>query len=220
MAWARTVAVVVPSPAVSEVFEATSRTICAPAFSISSFSSISLATVTPSLVIVGEPNFFSMTTLRPRGPRVTLTASASLLTPRRMAWRASSLYVILLAIVCVSSCCGCSAFDDGEDFVLAKDRVLNVVELDLGAGVLSDQDRVALLDVEFDALAVIVELSFADGDDLGLLRLLFGRVGDDDAATNGLFGVLAADDDAVVERPELQISCNCHGCFSFRFSGF
>ncbi len=80
---------VVPSPATSEVFEATSRTIWAPMFSSGSASSISLATVTPSLVIVGEPNFFSMTTLRPLGPRVTLTASASLLTPRRIAARAS-----------------------------------------------------------------------------------------------------------------------------------
>jgi hypothetical protein len=59
-------------------------------FSSESWSSISLATVTPSLVIVGDPNFFSMTTLRPFGPRVTLTASASLLTPWRMRWRASS----------------------------------------------------------------------------------------------------------------------------------
>jgi hypothetical protein len=58
-------------------------------FSSGSWSSISLATVTPSLVIVGEPNFFSMTTLRPFGPRVTRTASASLLTPRRIAARAS-----------------------------------------------------------------------------------------------------------------------------------
>src|ERR1700679_4119608 len=49
MAWARTVAVVVPSPATSEVLEATSRTICAPMFSRPSCSSISLATVTPSL---------------------------------------------------------------------------------------------------------------------------------------------------------------------------
>src|ERR1043166_8802258 len=46
------VAVVVPSPATSEVFDATSRTICAPMFSSGSFRSISLATVTPSLVIV------------------------------------------------------------------------------------------------------------------------------------------------------------------------
>ena len=60
---------VVPSPATSEVFEATSRTICAPMFSSAFASSISLATVTPSLVMVGEPNFFSMTTLRPFGPK-------------------------------------------------------------------------------------------------------------------------------------------------------
>ena len=82
---ARTVAVVVPSPATSEVFEATSRTSCAPTFSIGSFSSISLATVTPSLVMVGEPNFFSITTFRPLGPSVAFTASASVFTPRRIA---------------------------------------------------------------------------------------------------------------------------------------
>ena len=77
MAWASTVAVVVPSPARSDVLVATSFTICAPMFSIASLSSISFATVTPSLVIVGEPNFLSMTTFRPLGPRVTFTASAS-----------------------------------------------------------------------------------------------------------------------------------------------
>ena len=55
MAWASTVAVVVPSPAMSEVLEATSLTICAPMFWSLSFSSISLATDTPSLVTVGAP---------------------------------------------------------------------------------------------------------------------------------------------------------------------
>ena len=68
IAWASTVAVVVPSPAMSLVFEATSRTICAPMFSNLSLSSISLATVTPSLVMRGAPKLFSMTTLRPFGP--------------------------------------------------------------------------------------------------------------------------------------------------------
>ncbi len=67
MARASTVAVVVPSPATSEVLEATSRTSWAPMFSCLSLSSISLATVTPSLVMSGEPNFFSMRTLRPFG---------------------------------------------------------------------------------------------------------------------------------------------------------
>ncbi len=55
IAWARTVAVVVPSPARSLVRDATSRTIWAPMFSNLSSSSISLATVTPSLVMRGEP---------------------------------------------------------------------------------------------------------------------------------------------------------------------
>ena len=55
IAWASTVAVVVPSPAWSLVFEATSLTICAPIFSNLSESSISLATVTPSLVMRGAP---------------------------------------------------------------------------------------------------------------------------------------------------------------------
>ena len=98
MACASTVAVVVPSPATSEVFDATSRTICAPMFSSGSLRSISLATVTPSLVMTGEPNFLSRTTLRPLGPRVTFTASASRFTPRRIAWRESFPYVICFAM--------------------------------------------------------------------------------------------------------------------------
>jgi hypothetical protein len=73
-AWARTVAVVVPSPATSSVFFATSLTSSAPIFSYGSSSSISLAMLTPSLVMVGAPHFFSRTTLRPLGPSVTLTA--------------------------------------------------------------------------------------------------------------------------------------------------
>src|SRR5687767_5253641 len=69
-------------------------------FSSASFRSISLATVTPSLVIVGEPNFFSRMTLRPFGPRVTFTALARLLTPRRIPCREESPYTICLAMGC------------------------------------------------------------------------------------------------------------------------
>ena len=74
-------AVVVPSPAESFVLLATSLTSCAPIFSNLSLSSTSLATVTPSFVILGAPKDLSITTLRPLGPSVTLTASASLFTP-------------------------------------------------------------------------------------------------------------------------------------------
>merc|ERR1719464_1291843 len=90
MARARTVAVVVPSPATSFVFEATWRTNCAPRFSYLSPNSMFLATVTPSLVILGGPYDVSMATFRPFGPNVTSTASAILLTPTRMADLASA----------------------------------------------------------------------------------------------------------------------------------
>src|SRR5689334_15370655 len=53
---------------------------------------------TPSLVIVGAPHFFSRTTLRPFGPRVTLTASASVFMPRSRPRRASSLKAISFGI--------------------------------------------------------------------------------------------------------------------------
>src|SRR6476469_3191698 len=97
-AWASTVAVVVPSPATSSVFLATSLTSSAPIFSYGSSSSISLAMDTPSLVIVGAPHFFSRTTLRPFGPRVTRTASARMFMPRSRPRRASSSKAMVLAI--------------------------------------------------------------------------------------------------------------------------
>src|SRR5271156_3393672 len=188
MAWARTVAVVVPSPATSEVFDATSRTICAPIFSSAFDSSISLATVTPSLVIVGEPNFFSITTLRPFGPSVTFTASARMLTPRRIACRESSPCRICFAIVLLLFL-GSSTdqialneapeapimrrsrgirhevllLEDAEDFFFAHDQQLFAVDLDLGARVLAEQDAVASLDVEREHLALVVRLALANG---------------------------------------------------------
>ena len=55
IAWARTVAVVVPSPATSFVLVATSFTSWAPISSNGSSNSISFAIETPSLVISGEP---------------------------------------------------------------------------------------------------------------------------------------------------------------------
>jgi len=98
IACANNVAVVVPSPATSFVFVATSFTSCAPMFSYGSESSISLAIVTPSLVICGEPNDLFKTTFLPFGPKVTFTVSANALTPLSIARRASSSYLIIFAI--------------------------------------------------------------------------------------------------------------------------
>src|SRR5262249_42617619 len=146
MASASTVAVVVPSPATSEVLEATSRTMRAPMFSYLSSSSISLATVTPSLVTVGEPKDFWMMTLRPLGPRVTLTARASLATPRRIASRASWSNAICLALMVNVSSVPCPlaqmirvvSVENGENVFLVHDEDfaggLAVLELVAGPG--------------------------------------------------------------------------------------
>src|SRR3984893_12766389 len=146
MLCARMVAVVVPSPATSLVLDATSRTICAPMFSSGSLSSISLATVTPSLVIVGPPNFFSRTTLRPFGPRVTFTASASWFTPRRIACREASEYTICFAIVFLSLGRFLHLYGHGiqnpEDFVLTHDQKFFAIQLDIASGVFAEQNLV------------------------------------------------------------------------------
>src|SRR5512142_3355904 len=110
-------------------------------FSRGSLSSISFATVTPSLVMRGEPNFLSRTTLRPFGPSVTRTASARRLTPRSMAWRESSPYVICFDI-------GSPSPHDREDFVLANDQHFLALDLDLVPGVLAEQDPIPHLHVE------------------------------------------------------------------------
>src|SRR5580698_6464611 len=148
IAWARTVAVVVPSPALSLVLEATSRTICAPMFSNLSSSSISLATVTPSLVMRGAPNDLSRITLRPFGPSVTLTALLRISTPRNKRSRASDEKRTSLADMMFNPWLemrgqigsgrlflrGAGALDHTHDVGLLHDQKVLAVDLDLGAG--------------------------------------------------------------------------------------
>src|SRR3954451_20784382 len=194
-AWASTVAVVVPSPAASLVLVATLLASCAPRFSYGSSSSTSRAIVTPSLVMVGVPNFLSRTTLRPRGPRVTLTVSASLSTPRSSERRASSLNLMLLAMGPFRSGGAGrrrpprnpsdrvarggrgrrgtrdaeeSLLHDGEQVAGREHEVLLAAVDDLGAAVLGVDDDVADLDVERHALAVVVDAAGAHGDDRAL----------------------------------------------------
>src|SRR5678809_159902 len=99
-------------------------------------TSTSFATVTPSLVTVGEPHDFSMTTLRPRGPRVTFTAFASMLRPFAISARAPDEKMIsLAAIVLFLARYGMRLVENREEVVLAHDQVLFAVDLDLGARV-------------------------------------------------------------------------------------
>src|SRR5205814_628176 len=107
-------------------------------------------TVTPSLVIVGFPNFFSMTTLRPLGPRVTFTASASWSTPRLRRERASVLNSRYLAVICFLS----RSAELGDDVGFLDQDDLFLVQLDLRAGVLPIDDAVADLQLHRDPLAL------------------------------------------------------------------
>src|SRR6202163_1130382 len=149
MVCASSVAVVVPSPATSFVLVATSRRSCAPVFSMGSLSSISRTIVTPSLVTVGAPNFFSRTTLRPLGPSVMRTDEATMSMPFFRACLASTSNVTVFAIcffplplllLAVRS-------DYCEHVLLRHDQVIDFVELELVAGVLRVQDLVAHLEL-------------------------------------------------------------------------
>src|SRR5438094_5873281 len=160
--------------------------------------------------MVGLPNFLSMTTLRPFGPIVALTAAARMLTPRSRAARPSSLNITCLGMlvlllgrfdgmdrtqirsVCVSRGpasreaaahrARVTLLDDAEHVLFAQDQILLVLDLHLGPGVLAEQDLVAGLHVQGDPLAVVPDLAVAHRDDLALLGLLLRGVGDDNAA--------------------------------------
>src|SRR5260221_3941054 len=177
---AKTVAVVVPSPAMSLVLLATSRTIWAPMFSYGSSSSISFATVKPPLVMLGEPNFLSRTTLRPFGPSVTLTARLSFSTPRSNALRASSSNNNCFAAMMNHS--SGLLFNHAEDVFLAHDEIIFAINLDLRAAILADQHAITFLHRERDELAVIVTFACAQSDHFALLGFFLCGVGNDDPA--------------------------------------
>src|SRR3954467_12505641 len=185
---ARMVAVVVPSPERSLALLATSRTICAPMFSNLSASSISLATVTPSLVIRGAPKLFSSTTLRPLGPSVTLTASARGVTPLSILVRASvENFTSLAAIGAVSLVVllsgglglGGALVEHAHDVAFLHDQQLVAVELDLPSSPLAKQHPVAGLHAHRRQPALLAAGTRANRQDLALHRLLLGGVRDD-----------------------------------------
>src|SRR5439155_17306513 len=94
--------------------------------------------------------------------------------------------------------------DDRQDVLLAEDEQLIVLQLELGPGVLGEEDGVTDLDLHGDLLALVADAAGADGDDLAALRLLLAGVGQDDAAPGGLLARRRADDHAVPQGTELR----------------
>src|SRR5271154_1105826 len=188
-------------------------------FSNLSSSSISLATVTPSLVMRGAPYDLSRMTLRPLGPRVTLTALLRISTPRSIRSRASEENRTSLADMVLSPSIvergfgsggllgrfGCDrAFDHAHDVGLLHDQELLAVDFDLRARPLAEQDTLARLEFDRRKFATLVACAGSDRNDLALLRLLLDGVGNDDPAFRLLLALNSADDDAVVQRTEFH----------------
>src|SRR5713101_3480916 len=174
-------------------------------FSYLSWSSISLATVTPSLVIVGLPNFLSMTTLRPFGPSVALTASAITFMPLSRAARASSLNLSCFGMSRLSFSYRCiELFQNGEDVFFPHDYVLFVLDLDLVARVLAEENPVAALHVQRDLLAFLGHLPVPHRDDFPFLGLFLGGVGDDNSTAADFLLFHSLDKDAVMQRTDLH----------------
>src|SRR5262249_42334640 len=94
--------------------------------------------------------------------------------------------------------------EDAEHFVFAHDEIFVVIQFDIAAGVLAEQDAVAGLDVQRYGGAVLEALAFSDGDDFALLGLFLGGVGDVQAALHLLFLLDPFDHDAVIERTNVH----------------
>src|ERR1700740_2881550 len=75
-----------------------------------------------------------------------------------------------------AGCCFCDPAELRQNFFFAKDQIFLVIHRDVIAGVFSEQNPVARLDVQWHA-APFFNLSCPDGDHFTFLRLLFRRVG-------------------------------------------
>src|SRR5262249_55757717 len=106
--------------------------------------------------------------------------------------RAGPLPRLLLAGGCLR------AFRYSPPFVFAQDQVFLIVNLDFGTGVLTKQDAIPRLHIQGNDFPVLGLLAVAGGDHLTLLRLLFCRVGDDDATLDRFLFFDALDNQAVV----------------------
>lgn len=86
--------------------------------------------------------------------------------------------------------------------VVPEQCVLLLADLDGATAELRNQDLVAGLDAERNALAILVVKAGADGEDLALVELLDSAVGEEDARRGLGLGLHALHEDAVEERCE------------------
>ncbi len=152
------------------------------------------------------------------GPSVTLTALATVLTPRSSARRASaSKASCFAAIVDASFDRAMTGLAVGQlrlvSSAMARMSLSRRMRYSSPSTLTSVPPYLAKMTLSptftsrAHALAVVEELARTDGDHLALLGLLLGGVGEDDAARGLLFLLDDLDDDAVAQRLE------CHSKF-------
>src|SRR5487761_2022205 len=167
-------------------------------------------------VTMGEPNFLSIATLRPLGPRVVLTAAAMVSMPFLRERRAASSKRSCLAMCAYSPVHRMRVIgklpqrrpgrrnlrllrglDHCEDIGLAQHEQFVAIQLELCTTVLGEEDTVTDLDLHLGALAIIQQLADAYRDDFTLLGLFFRGVGDDQTRLGHLFLLQGLDDHTV-----------------------
>src|SRR5579885_2504466 len=109
---------------------------------------------------------------------------------------------------------GC--FQDAEDLVLPHDQILFAIQLDVAARILAKQDAITHLHVQRDHFAVFQTLALAYRHHFALLGLLFGGVGNVQAALHLLFFFHSLDHDPVVQRSNLHVGTSTHNFVGLR----
>src|SRR5215207_9501496 len=90
-------------------------------------------------------------------------------------------------------------FNDAHHIRFLHDDEVLAVDLDLCAVPLPEQDAIAGPHIDRHELAALISSTRPGGDDLPFLRLLLRGIRNDDATLRLLFGVDAANHDAVVQ---------------------
>src|SRR3546814_1703386 len=170
----------------------------------------------------GAPKLLSITTLRPLGPSVTLTASARMSTPRRMRSRASRENLLIFsAIISTSAFLSDNALkrseyvaqpveplssaNNPEDVAFLHDQQVFTVDLHCGAGPFAEKDAITSLDVERCDLAIFALGACASSDDFAFRGLFLGAVRDDDPASSLLFRLYTANENAIMQRTKTHM---------------
>lgn len=86
--------------------------------------------------------------------------------------------------------------------MVPEQTVFLLADLDGAAAELGNQDLVAGLHADGNAVARLVECARADGEHLGLIQLLDGSLGEEDAGCGLGLGLEALDKNAVEEGRE------------------